>query len=180
LVRHPKPGETVDLVTPQIEAHRRIRSGREDVDDRSASRDLAAVFHERFTPIPLGDEMGEYDLGIEDLTLANHDRLDGLSAGGEMLQQGSDPSHDHRRTALGIAHPPQHLETPSHCLHSGRHPFKGQGLPSGIENDLVGWEELAEVVDELCCGGARGYRHDKRSPRGDLRHRCKSDRASWF
>ena len=43
-------GQPVDLVSPQVDSYRGISGGRKDVDDRPASRELAAVFDEFFVP----------------------------------------------------------------------------------------------------------------------------------
>src|SRR5205823_9643823 len=43
--------ETVDLVAPQVDAHGRVGGRREHVDDRSADRDLAAVFDLVLAPV---------------------------------------------------------------------------------------------------------------------------------
>ena len=43
LVADRELAETIDLVAPEVDAHGRVRGRREDVDDRAAHRDLAAM-----------------------------------------------------------------------------------------------------------------------------------------
>ena len=57
--------EAVDLVTPQVDANRGVGRGREDVDDRPATGELAAVLDEVLAAVAELDQLGGEDVGID-------------------------------------------------------------------------------------------------------------------
>ena len=73
------------------------------------------------------------------------------------------PGHDHGRAAVRVAQPPQQLEALAHRLDRRADPLERQRLPCREHGDLVGGQELGEVVAEL--GGHRAGRagHDERA-----------------
>ena len=52
LVVHRELAEAIDLVAPQVDAHGRVRRGREDVDDRPAAGHLASMLDQFLAPVP--------------------------------------------------------------------------------------------------------------------------------
>ena len=59
LVADRERGQPVHLVAPQVDADRHVGGGGEDVDDAAAHRELAAVLHLVFAPVPHGHQLGE-------------------------------------------------------------------------------------------------------------------------
>ena len=65
LVVDPEPGQPVDLVAPQIDADRGVGGGREHVDDRTATGELAAVLDELLAAVAELDEPAPERVGID-------------------------------------------------------------------------------------------------------------------
>ena len=58
--------QPVDLVAPQVDAHRSVASRREHVDDRPAAGELAAVLDQLLAPVAEVDEASDQLVGIDD------------------------------------------------------------------------------------------------------------------
>ena len=87
LVVDAEVGQPVDLVAPQVDAHRVVAGRREDVDDRPAPGELAAVLDELLAAVAeLGQAVHEL-VGVDDVGVADGDRLGRRRAGTEPLQQ---------------------------------------------------------------------------------------------
>ena len=59
LVADGERGQAVDLVAPQVDAHRLVRRGGEDVDDAAAHGELAAVLDLVLAPVAPGHQLGQ-------------------------------------------------------------------------------------------------------------------------
>ena len=157
--------EPVDLVTPEIDAHRMIRGGRVDVDDRAAHRELAARFDLVLAPVAHRDEPLDELVAIEARARPHDDRLDVLDVRTEPLHQRADRRHDHRGEMFAACpQPPHHPQAPAHRLRVGRHPFERQRLPRREQLDRVVAEVLAQVAGDPFGLGAR--RHRDAAPAG--------------
>ena len=109
--------QTVDVVAPQVDAHRHVAAGGVHVDDLAASGELAAMLHQLLAAVPELHQPAHQVVGIDDVAAAHRDRLDRGRAGAETLEHGAGTGHHHRRTPRRIAQPPQQLEAPAHGLH---------------------------------------------------------------
>ena len=87
LVRDRELGETLDLVTPQVDAHRVVRGRREHVHDRAADGDLAAAFHLILTAVSHRHELLDEIVPVDRIADPQSDRLDGFDVRTESLHQ---------------------------------------------------------------------------------------------
>ena len=159
--------QPVDLVAPQVDAHRGVAGRREHVDDRPSAGELAAVLDELLAAVAEVDEAADQLVGIDDVAVAHDDRLGGQRPGTEALEQGPHAGDDHARAALrirvlGPPEPaPQHLEAPTHRLDRRAEPLERQRLPGRQHDDITSVvDELGEVVGELA-GHRPGRRGDE-------------------
>ena len=168
--------QSVDLVAPQVDADRGVGSGGVDVDDRAAAGELAAVLDEFLAAVAELDERRRELVGI-DLGAGPHDdRVDRRGVGAELLEERPHAGDDHRWHPLGIAEPPQDLEPLAHRLDARADPLERQRLPAGELDDLVGRQELAQVVGELAGHRARRAGDDQRATGGQSGERSDRDR----
>ena len=128
---------------------------REDVDDRATTGELAAVLDELLAAVADGDEAGAELVGIEHVARSDDDRLDLRAVRAEPLRQRADAGDHDRRTPRGIPEPPEHAQPAAHRLDARTHPLERQRLPRREQLDLIGSEELREVLGELSRHGAR-------------------------
>jgi hypothetical protein len=177
LVVDAEAGEPVDLVTPQVDADRRVGRRGEDVDDRAAPGELAAVLDELLAAVSEADELGREVVGVDDRTGMHAHRLDLGGSRSEPLQQRPHARDDHGRRRLGLAQAPEHLEALAHRLDRGAHPLERQRLPRRELDDLAVGQELGEVVGELPGHGPRRRRDDERAAVRQVRQRGDGDRA---
>ncbi len=176
LVVHAERGQPVDLVTPQVDADRRVGGGGVDVDDRATAGELAAVLDEFLAAVPELDERPRQLIRVDLGARANDDGFDRGRTGTEFLQQRPHPGDDDRRDACGIAQPPEDLEALAHRLHARADPLERQRLPTGEVDDVVGGQELAQVVGELAGHRAGRAGDDQRAARRQVRERGDRDR----
>ena len=166
LVGHGELREPVDLVTPEVDAHRMVGGGRVHVDDRAAHRELAARFDLVLAPVAHRDEPLDELVAVEARARTHDDRLDVLDVRAEPLHQRADRRHDHRREVLAAGpQPPHDAQAPAHRLRVGRHPFERQRLPRREQLDRVVAEVLAEVAGDAFGLGPRRHRDQHRPPR---------------
>ena len=168
LVVHRELAETVDLVAPQVDAHGRVRRGREHVDDRPAAGHLAAMLHQLLTPVPGRDEAGQEVFRVQDVAGADDDRIDVVVPGAQPLEErpdGADDDPGRPATSLALALPgeaPQHPQPAPHRLDARADALEGQGLPGREQLDVVGREVPLEVVDQPLGRRPRGHRDQER------------------
>ena len=111
---------------------------REDVDDRAAHRDLAAVLDLVLAAVAGGDEPRDELVAVDLVARPHDDRLDVLDVRAEPLHQRPHRRDDDRRRAVaGVAQPPQHAQAAAHRLDDGRHPLERQRLPRREQLDLA-------------------------------------------
>ncbi len=168
LVADAELGQAVDLVAPQVDAHRRVGGGREDVDDGAAAGDLPAMFDELLAAVALVHEAGHQLVGIERGAGADRHRGDRLLGRGQALEQGPHAGDDHGRHAIRVAEAVQDAHAPTHRLDARADPLERQGLPGGEQLDVAAVEELRQVVGELAGHGAGRAGHDQRPPAGGV------------
>ncbi len=170
LVGNREGGEPVDLVAPQVDAHRMVVGRRVDVDDGPPYGHLAPRFHLVFAPVAAGDEARHQLVAIDLVPGPDHHRLDVLRVGPQPLHERPDRCDDHRR-GCSRSQPPHHPQAAAHRLQRRRHPFEGQGLPRREVLDVVGAEELHEVAHQALGLGPGRHRDEDRSPAGRARNR---------
>ncbi len=97
VVRGPLVGDrerrqAIDLVAPEVDAHRVVVGRRVHVDDRAPHRHLAARLDLVLAAIAAGDEARDQLVAVDLVAGLHHDRLDRLGVGTEPLHEGA-----HRR-----------------------------------------------------------------------------------
>ena len=148
--------EAIDLVAPQVDAHGRVGGRREDVDDRAAHRDLAAMLDLILTAVARVHEAADELVAVAALADLDLDRLDLLDVGAEALDERPDRRDDHVGRPVGLEQPPDRAQAAAHRLDPGAHPLERQRLPRGEQVDAVGAEERREVVGEALAVGRGG------------------------
>ena len=141
--------QPVDLVAPEVDAHRMVGGRRVDVDDRTAHRELAARLDLVLAAVAHRDEPLDEVVAV-DLRAGRRRRS-------ARRPRRAGPS---RCTSARIgatttcgqvlatrAQPPHHPQAPAHRLGRGRHPFERQRLPRR--------EQLDRVVAEVLRAGRR-------------------------
>ena len=93
--------EAVDLVAPEVDAHRMVVGRRVHVDDRAPHRDLAARLHLVLAPVPAGDQPGHQLVAVDVVAGADHDRLDLLDVRAEALHERAHRGDDDRGRRAG-------------------------------------------------------------------------------
>ena len=141
-------GEPVDLVAPEVDAHRHVGGAREHVDDRAPHGHLAPVLDLVLAAVPVGDEPVEQLVGVDAVAHPDHERLHLGDVGAEALDEGPHRGHHHAGRPLRVAEAPQCAQPAAHGLHRRADPLERQRLPGGEQVDLVGAEERAEVADQ--------------------------------
>ena len=101
LVGDGEPVEAVDLVAPQVDAHRIVGGRREDVDDRAPAGDLAAVLDLELTAVPGGHEAADELVGVDLAAPADHDRRRQGAGGGQTLDERPHRCDDGERGGAG-------------------------------------------------------------------------------
>ena len=96
-------GEAVDLVAPQVDAHRPVGGDGEDVDDRAPHGDLAAVLDLVLAPVADADEGGDELVAVALLARPDDDGLDVVDVRAEALHERPDRCHDDRRQVAVLA-----------------------------------------------------------------------------
>ncbi len=160
--------QAVDLVAPQVDAHRGVGRGREHVDDRAAHRHLAPVLDLLLPAVPGVHQPGHQLVAVALLALGDDERLHVGGTRAEPLGQRPDRCHHHCRHPAGRAvggatEAPQRAEAAAHGLDAGADALERQRLPRGEELDRVGAEEGGEVVRQPLGVGRRGHRHHHRA-----------------
>ena len=171
LVGDREGAEAIDLVTPQVDAHRVVVGHRVDVDDRAADGDLAPRLDLVLAPVAHRDEARDEVVAVDAVARAHDDRLDVLDVGAEALHQRAHRRHEHGRQRADAdsigrppkgrllrrrpsrpldagAQPPEDALAAAHRLERRRHPLERQRLPCGEELDLAAREERREVVHQ--------------------------------
>ena len=180
LVVHPERRQPVDLVAPQVDADRCVGGRGVHVDDRATPGELATVLDEFLAAVPELDERPRQLVRVDLGARAHDDGLDRRCAGTELLQQRPHAGDDDRRDAGGVTQAPQDLEAVAHRLDARADALERQGLPTREVDDVVGRQELAQVVGELARHGAGRTRDDQRAARREVRERGDRDRSSDF
>ena len=160
LVMHTEFGEPVDLIPPEVDAHRHIAGRTEHVDDRTADRHLAPVLDLVLTAIAEIDQTTYEFLRVDLVAGADHDRRGFLDVRAKPLQQRLDRSDDDcgcfSRTTGEVPHG---LQTSAHGLNGGAHPFERQGLPRREHVDSRP-AEVRPKVGRDAIGVVRGWGDD--------------------
>ena len=171
--------QPVDLVAPEVDAHRMVGRRRVDVDDRTAHRELAARLDLVLAAIAHRDEPFD-ELVAVDLRAGRRRRsvrrprragpsrctsarIGATTTCGQVLATRAQPPHDPQAAA--------------HRLGRGRDPFERQRLPRREQLDRVVAEVLPQVARDPLRLGARRHREQHRPPRRRPRERRGEDGA---
>ena len=170
LIGHREVRQTVDLVAPEIDAHRVIGGGGIDVDDRTPHRDFAARLHLILASVPDRDEAFDELVAVDPRARANHNGFDVLDVRAEPLHEGAHRRDDGAGEVIATgAESPDDPQPPAHRLGRGRHTLERQRLPRGKELDRLVPEELAQIHRDPFGFDPGRYRHDHRTPGGGAR-----------
>ncbi len=166
-------GETINLVSPQVDPHRRISRRTEHVNDRASNGELAPMLDLVFAPVAHGNQPGHQRRGIDLLAFLHDDRLDVLHVRAQPLQEGPNRGHQNlgktiRMTLSAAAQPPHGTEPAAHGLHARADPLEGQGLPGGAHLDLLGAEERRQVLGQALGLGEGRDGYERGAPAGGL------------
>ncbi len=154
----------VDLVPEEIHAHGMRLSGREDVQDPAADRELASLLDHVHAHVGGVDELL---LEVLEGVLLPHQRPDGTElaeAGRDRLEQGAHghQQHVHRVLGLRMGDAAQGLQALRDGVGARGEPLVGQGLPGGQLRDVRGADEGAQRRAEVLGGAGGGGDHDQR------------------
>ena len=163
LIDHRELGEAIDVVTPQVDAHRRIGSAREHVDDRAAHGELPAMLDLMLTAVPDAHQL-THELGrIQRIAHADHHGLDLGHMRAQALHESPHRRHDHRRHPARLTQSPDRAQPAPHGLDGRTHPLERQRLPGREQFDVISPDEHLEIVDESLRLSRRGHGDDERS-----------------
>ena len=132
--------------------HRSMRIGRvggrrEDVDDRAAPGELAAVLDELLAAVAELRRAGRRARrGRRRRRGGRRSARSSVAPGPSRCSSARTPVTIDGRAALGVAQPPQQLEALAHRLDRRADPLERQRLPGREHGHLAGGQELGEVV----------------------------------
>ena len=101
--------QTVDLVAPQVDAHRVVGRRGIDVDDRTAHRELAARLDLVLAAVAHRDEPLDELVAVELRAGRDDDRLDVLDVRPEALHERADRRDDHVRQVIAARRASRHM-----------------------------------------------------------------------
>ncbi len=159
-------GQPVDLVAPQVDAHRHVAGRGEHVDDRAPHRQLAPVLDLVLAAVAGAHQPGHQLLGSTWSPVAHHDGLDLLDVrarGAAAAPAPGPPPPWARGPAAGAPQPPHGAQPPAHGLDAGADPLEGQRLPGREQLDLVVAQEGGQVVGQALGLGGGGHGHHDRA-----------------
>ena len=178
LIGDREPRETIDLVSPQVNANRMIRRRRIDVDDRAAHRHLAARLDLVLAPVADRDQLRHELVAVDLGTRAHDDGLDILHVRAEALHERTHGRDDRAWQVLTArAQPPDDPQPAAHRLRRGRDPLERQRFPRGEELDRVVTQVLPQVGGDPLGLDPGRHRDDDRSPGRGAGERGGEERA---
>ena len=162
LVGNLEGADLLDLVTEEIDAHRVVQDGREDVDDPATYRELATAFHHVDPGVGSCDQLGCKVAEVVAVAHSQFHRRDAAQPGNLGLQQGTHRSHHHGGCwGSCIAHEAtEHGHTSPHGVGARAQTFVRQGLPGRVVGHLVGTEPRLQGGGGLL-GLPEGTRHQQ-------------------
>ena len=127
-----KIGEPVDLVAPEIDAHRMVGGRRVDVDDRAAHRDLAAALDLVLAPVAHRDEPLEQVVAIDLRALAQRRSARRPRRAGRVAARARGPARRRRpvHAFAAFAQPPHDPEPATHRLERRARPARTAASPT--------------------------------------------------
>ena len=109
--------QPVDLVAPEVDAHRVVGRRGIDVDDRPAHRELAARLHLVLAPVAHRHEPFDELVAVELVAGPDHDRLDVFDVRAEPLHERAHRCDDDRGEMVAAGpQPPDHAQPAAHRL----------------------------------------------------------------
>ena len=165
LVGRVEVAQGLDLVLEQLDAQRRVRSERVDVQDVPAQADLARRFGERLAHVAELDQVAQQVTGIHDVALAQrHELLLEVGHRRQGLQQCLHGGHDDARAFVGRTG--HRLGQRQSC--EGRF-ARGAALASGQSDRR---QPEGRQVRANAFGFGVGRAGDEQPPTSDRRSRC--------
>ena len=168
LIGHRELAQAVDLVAPQVDAHRLVGGGREHVDDGAPHGDLAPVLDLVLPAVTEVDQLADQTLLVDLRAGADDHGGDVLDVRAEALDQGPDGGDHDSGGLVGVGQVPDRPQAAPHGLHRRTDPLEGQGLPRREHVDAVLAAEDPQVVGQAFGFGAGRCGHHDRVAAGDL------------
>ena len=171
LVGHPEETGLFDEVAEQLDPHRVLLRGREDVDDAAADRHLTAPLHQVRPHVADVDKPGQHLVQVAGVAFGHRDRLHVGQSADDRLEQGahrSDQDGDRGSTGtgrIGVGEPTQHRQAPAHRVRPRGEPLVRQGLPGREHGHPLRGQQRAEPRGEIV-GLPRGRGDRKQEPAG--------------
>ncbi len=170
LVGDREGADLLDVVAPELHAERVLLGGREDVDDATADRELAALLDQVDPGVRRVGEAA-HDV-LEAGGLARHE-LDGLEVAQPLDLRLEDRAHrgDHDLeravggVGAGVAEPAEHGEPAADGVAARAEPLVRQRLPAGVVADHRGVDQVTQRGDEVL-GLPGGGGHREHGPPG--------------
>ena len=163
--------QAVDLVAPEVDAHRMVVGRRVHVDDRAAHRELAARLDLVLAPVAAGDEALDQLVAVDPVARPHDDRLDSSTCGPSRCTSARTGATT-TAAACPDAQPPHHAQAAAHRLERRRHPLERQRLPrreaARPSSAPRNWPQVAHEALGL---GAGRHREEQRPAGGDVGQR---------
>ena len=178
LVGDAEVADLLDLVAPELDAQRVVLGGREDIEDAAPDGEVAALLDQLGAGVAgvdqVGDDVGQFAAGVSraqddraQLTQPRYLRLEQRAHRGD---EGTDRAGG-RVVGGRMGQPAQHGQPLPDGVRARREPLVRQGLPTGVERDLIARQQAAEGRHEVL-GLASGAGHgEHRRLRVRVRHR---------
>lgn len=166
LVGHRERADLADLVAPELDADRMLRSGPEQVEDAAADRELAALLDHVHARVRQLDQ--PFEQVLEALLLADDqvDRRERAEPGGHRLDEAAHGrDHDPQVLVPGVQ-AVQHFQPPPDGVRARRKALVRQRLPGREVGHAIGAEQRAERRGQLvglASGGGDGQHRTARA-----------------
>ena len=183
LVGHLEVADLLDGVAPELDPHRMLLSGREDIEDAAPDSQLAAMFHGLGPRVADLDQPGDHVVEVSGVTGPEPDRLQLAQAADDRLEQAADRGGDHGERAgpgvgrVRVGEPAQHRQPLPGYVWLRRQPLVRQRLPGREAGRSALGQQRAERGGQVLCL-PDGGRHGQHEPAGELASQgCGQQRA---
>ena len=154
LVGDGEAADLVDLVAEELHAQRVLLGRREDVDDAAAHGELAALLHQVDAGVRRAGQPRDHVLELDLLAGLQLDRLEvGQSLDLGLQHRPHRRHHDLQRAVggvvAGVHEPAQHRQPTADGVAARAQPLVRERLPGGVQRDLVGAEEVGQLLGEV-------------------------------
>jgi hypothetical protein len=160
--------DLLDLVAPELDAHRVLVGRREYVQQAAADGEFASLRHQVNAGIRQLGQLADHVVEVGARPSRKLDRFEiaePLELRLEYRAHGRDHDADRppgRVVEIGVREPTQDAEPPADRVRARRQPLVRQRLPRRVDSDLVGRQQVAEGRGQILgLAGRRGDREDR-------------------